>query len=283
MKIDELMTFSVLTATPDTSLAMAWRLMEDHRIRHLPVVSSGCLVGLVTDRDILSLSPATAIPHTQAELSVYMGTTPIESCMTQEVVTVQPEATLIVATQKMLDGRFGCLPVLDQGRLVGIITEIDLLRGYLTATTPSKRRMTVKDAMQDLLIIVTPEDMVSTAYQRMRGGIVRHLPILDDADKLIGVITDRDVRLAGDFGEVSLLASELTERFGMMTVNDLMTTQVVTVRTDTGLTEAAELFLIHKFGCLPVTRGDDTLEGILTVADLLGQFLDLTDSGRAKT
>lgn len=131
--------------------------------------------------------------------------------------------------------------------------------------------------MQEFLIIVTPEDLVSTAYQRMQGGIVRHLLMLDDTDKLIGVITDRDIRQIGDFGEVNLLAQDRSDRFGMMLVQDLMTTNVVTVRNNTALTVAAELFLTHKFGCLPVVCKDDTLDGIPTVADVLGLYIKPID------
>lgn len=279
MKVDEMMQYSVLTVAPTTSLALGWRLMEDHRIRHLPVISGGRLVGLVTDRDIRSASPSTASLHTQAEIVIHMETTPVQSCMTQDVITVSPEADIVLATQKMLDGRFGCLLVLEHDRLVGIITEIDLLRGYLTGAVPTQKRLVVQDVMQDLLILLTPEDLVSTAYQRMQGGIVRHLPVLDDEDKLVGVITDRDIRQAGVFGKVTVMTQELTEQFGMMTVNDLMTTQVVTVRSDTALTEAAELFLTHKFGCLPVVHDDRTLAGILTVSDLLGLYVEQTKSG----
>jgi CBS domain-containing membrane protein len=65
----------------------------------------------------------------------------------------------------------------------------------------------------------------------------------------------------------------------MMTVNEIMTTQVHTVRSDTAVTEAAELFLTHKFGCLPVVRSDDTLEGILTMTDLLRLCLATLNSG----
>src|SRR5690606_5128636 len=108
-----------------------------------------------------------------------------------------------------------------------------------------------------------------------------HLPVLDGADKLVGVITDRDIRQAGDFGEPYLPAQELTDRFQMMTVHDIMTTQVYAVRRDTALTEAAALFLTHKFGCLPVICGDHTLEGILTVADLLRLCVTMLESGRA--
>lgn len=277
MKAKEMMQSSVLTATPGMALALAWRLMEDHRIRHLPVVSDGHLIGLVTDRDIRRMSPSTETLHTQAEINLYLGTTTVAACMTRDVITVSPETDIARVTQKMLDGRFGCLPILAQDQLVGIITEIDLLRGYLAAS-PATRRIAIRDVMQDMLIIAAPEDLVSTAYQRMKGGHIRHLPIVDETDKLVGVLTDRDVRRAGDFREVTVLDQALTERFGMMTVDSLMTTQVVTVRSDTDLADAAERFLTHKFGCLPVVSEDSTLEGLLTVADLLGLYAKLVDS-----
>jgi CBS domain-containing protein len=186
MQVSEIMQYSVLTATPEMSLALAWRLMADHRLRHLPVLSDGRLIGLVSDRDIRSASPATNALHTQPEITIYMGTTPIQSCMTRDVITVSPEAEIGQATQKMLDGRFGCLPVLAQERLVGILTDIDLLRGYLAGSLAVNKSLIVADAMQDFLILLTPEDLVSTAYRRMQGGIVRHLPIVDEAGKLVG-------------------------------------------------------------------------------------------------
>jgi len=280
MTVNEMMQHSVLTATPKMSLAQAWRLMEDHRIRHLPVLSEGRLVGLVTDRDLRSAAPASASPSPEADVTLYLGTPPVESCMTRDVITVSPETDIILATQQMLDGRFGCLPVLAQERLVGILSEIDLLRGFLTGAAAMEKPLVVQDAMQDLLILVTPEDTVSTAYRRMQGGIVRHLPILDDEDKLIGVITDRDIRRAGVFGEATAPALEPTEPLAMITVNDLMTTAVVTVRPDTALAEAAECFLTHKFGCLPVIHEDDTLSGILTVTDLLSLYVQQLEAVR---
>ena len=273
MQVHNLMQYSVLTTTPNTALALAWRLMEDHHIRHLPVVSDGQIVGLVTDRDIRSAAPASAPLQTQAELTLYLETASVGAHMTRDVITVSPETDSIWATQRMLTGRFGCLPVLAQDRLVGIITEIDLLQGFLT----DKRlhtALTVQDAMQELLILVTPEDLVSTAYQRMQGGIVRHLPIVDEAERLVGVITDRDIRRATAFREAGAMAQEVIERRGIMTVSDLMTTQVITVQSGTPLADATELFLTHKFGCLPVIREDHTLLGILTVTDVLEVYIN---------
>ena len=282
MKVSEMMQHSVLTATPDMSLSLAWRLMEDHRIRHLPVLSEGRLVGLITDRDLRGAAPAAASPP-EAEVALYMGTTPVAACMTRNVVTVSPETDIILAAQHLLHGHFGCLPVMAQEKLVGILSEIDILRGFLLVEdVAANKGRVVEDAMQDLLILVTPEDLVSTAYQRMQGGIVRHLPIVDDEDKLVGVITDRDIRRAGAFGETSAMPAASDEPFGMMTVSELMTTPVVTVRPDATLAEAAEHFLTHKFGCLPVIRDDGALAGILTVADVLILYVQDLNAGRGR-
>ena len=114
----------------------------------------------------------------------------------------------------------------------------------------------------------------------MQGGIVRHLPVVDDEDKLAGVITDRDIRQAGVFGEAGATPPEPDEPFDMMTVHDLMTTPVVTVRPDATLAEAAEAFLTYKFGCLPVTYEDGAIAGILTVTDLLILYVQDLNAGR---
>lgn len=133
--------------------------------------------------------------------------------------------------------------------------------------------MQVRDCMQTTPITVTPEDMVSTAYQRMRGSRIRHLPVVNDDNQLVGVVTDRDMRQAAPSDEPHLAEHELTYLLDKMTVKDTMTAKVVTVRADTPLAEAGQIFLDKKFGCLPVVRDDNTLEGILTVTDLLDAYV----------
>ena len=128
------------------------------------------------------------------------------------------------------------------------------------------------------MITVAPEDLVRTAYQRMQGGRVRHLPVLDDMERLVGVITDRDVRRAGASDAPHLAEHELTYLLEKVTVHEIMTTQVHTVRGATAITESGGLLFAHKFGCLPVTRDDGTLEGMLTVTDLLRYYVEQHDA-----
>ena len=89
----------------------------------------------------------------------------------------------------------------------------------------------------------------------------------------MGIITDRDIRQAGASDEPHLAAHELTYLLEKMTVQELMTRQVVVVYRQTSVVEAAQLLLTQRLGCLPVVRVNNTLEGIITVTDLLHAYV----------
>uniref|UniRef100_UPI000B7FD670 CBS domain-containing protein n=1 Tax=Candidatus Entotheonella palauensis TaxID=93172 RepID=UPI000B7FD670 len=168
----------------------------------------------------------------------------------------------------------GCLPVVEHGQLAGIVTEIDLLKGFLAAAAPAGELMQVKDYMQPELYTMMPNDLVSVAYQRMQEAHIRHLPVIAGGPKLVGMVTDRDIRLAGASTAPHLATHELVHLLEKMTVNSIMTTPVHTVSPNTAVADAGQIFLDHKFGCLPVVRDHDTLEGILTVTDLLRAYVE---------
>jgi acetoin utilization protein AcuB len=100
MQSSDVMPRSVITAPPGMSLALAQRLMDDHRLRHLPVVQEGQLVGLVSDRDLRQARPSPTTILTPAERTYKMGTLAIATCRTREVVTVPPEADLVQGTRQ---------------------------------------------------------------------------------------------------------------------------------------------------------------------------------------
>ena len=133
--------------------------------------------------------------------------------------------------------------------------------------------MRVSDCMQTNPITITPDDLVSTAYQRMHGSKIRHLPVIEGEATLVGIVTDRDIRQAAASDEPHLAEHELTYLLDKMTVRDIMTTRVVTVRADTPIAEAGGILLHRKFGCLPVVDDSNTLQGIITVTDLLEAYV----------
>ena len=119
MTVDELMTRKLVTLPEDADLNRIDDLLKLHHIRHLPIVRDGKLVGLVTHRDLL---------RAQARKSAGHSVTAAEA-MTREVETLAPDTSVRHAIHRLLDGKFGCMPVVDaQGTLLGIVTETDLAR-----------------------------------------------------------------------------------------------------------------------------------------------------------
>jgi CBS domain-containing protein len=130
--VAELMTRDVETLSADDSLVLADTLMRRRRIRHLPVVRAGRLVGVVTHRDLLrAQAEITArIPVSDEERFVSLA---VGDLMTTDVKTASPDEPARDAAQRMLESKLGCLPVVDpEGQLVGIVTEVDFLRWAIT-------------------------------------------------------------------------------------------------------------------------------------------------------
>ncbi len=127
----EFMTREPVVLGQDARLRDAVELVMVRRIRHIPIVGPGGeLIGIVTDRDVKrSLpSPLSAIAAEEYELILE---TPVGRVMTREPHTVTPDTTLAQAVEKLLAVKVGGLPVVEDGKLRGIFTERDALRGYL--------------------------------------------------------------------------------------------------------------------------------------------------------
>lgn len=128
------MTKDVVTATPDTTLPEAHRLMTEHKIRRLPIIDrNGRLVGIVTRGDIRGAEPSAATSLSIWELNYLLARLKIAEIMTADPVTIRPEATIQEAAQLMMDKKISGLPVLGRnGQVVGIITESDIFRLIVT-------------------------------------------------------------------------------------------------------------------------------------------------------
>ena len=125
----DLMTEDLIALRNDDSLLAAKQTMEDARIRHLPIVDeAGAFVGLLTHRDLLaaSVSRLADIDATTQE-EIYAGI-PISEVMRSDVAMVTPELPLRQAAEVLLTQKYGCLPVVECGKLVGILTASDFIR-----------------------------------------------------------------------------------------------------------------------------------------------------------
>jgi len=129
MKVGDIMSTDVITLIEDETLAHAKSCMDRGRIRHLPVVRDGRLVGLVTHRDLLAASFSIFAEVEPAEQRRIFVTIPVTEAMHRDVVTVGPDDSVAEAARILLDNKYGCLPVVGRGgELLGIVTEADFLR-----------------------------------------------------------------------------------------------------------------------------------------------------------
>ena len=130
MLVNNRMIRDVVTALPGTSLADGLALMHERRIRHLPVVDAGRLVGIVSDRDLRGAAPPIGSLPEEQRLQ-FLRERRIAEIMKRDVVTVDPTTPIEEAARLMAARTIGALPVLEGDALVGILTASDLLRGFV--------------------------------------------------------------------------------------------------------------------------------------------------------
>jgi acetoin utilization protein AcuB len=135
------MTQEVATLAPETTAAEALALCREKRIRHLPVVEDGSLAGMVSDRDLRSATPALGDPERASALEKIL----VRDVMSREVFTAHPDDPIEQAANEMREKKLGCLPVVEDGELVGIITTSDVMEAlvYLVGAHEPGSRMEV--------------------------------------------------------------------------------------------------------------------------------------------
>jgi len=148
MLVRERMTPNPITITKQTTIASALQLMRENKVRRLPVMDGDKLVGIVTDRDLSEVSPSPATTLSIFELNYLLAKSKIGDILpkNQELITVEPDALLEEAALLMRDNKVGAVPVVEMGKLVGIITETNIFDAFvdIMGLRQSGYRITVK-------------------------------------------------------------------------------------------------------------------------------------------
>jgi acetoin utilization protein AcuB len=132
MLVGERMSAPVLTIDIDFTIHEALQTMRENGMRRLPVVDDdGKLVGLVSEKDLLDASPSGATSLSVWELNYLLSKINIGDIMTTDVITISEDTPLEEAARIMADNKIGSLPVVENGNVVGIITETDLFKIFL--------------------------------------------------------------------------------------------------------------------------------------------------------
>jgi acetoin utilization protein AcuB len=126
LKVRDVMTPNPVTISPEESLMEALQMMRLRKIRRIPVVSAGLLVGLLTEGDLKRAEPST-LSDTQEQFMAVMEGTQVNRIMIENLVTATPDMPLIDAARTLFKSKYGALPVLEGEKLVGILTDNDLI------------------------------------------------------------------------------------------------------------------------------------------------------------
>jgi CBS domain-containing membrane protein len=129
LKVKDVMSRDVRTVTRNDQLGVADKLMKDERIRHLPVIDeSGDVCAVVSQRDLFRGALLRALGYGSRAEETMLRQVVVKEAMSAELHTTAPETPVAEAARVMIERGIGCLPVLDAGKLVGIVTETDFVR-----------------------------------------------------------------------------------------------------------------------------------------------------------
>lgn len=131
LTVEDIMTPDPCCVEPDTPLGEAVRRMKQRRCRQLPVCDDeGQLVGVLSDRDVRLAVNSPFVLHERSDDVALLDNIPVEACMTPDPLTVDADAPAALAADMLREYKFGALPVMRGGDLVGIVSVSDILRSY---------------------------------------------------------------------------------------------------------------------------------------------------------
>ncbi len=181
MFVSHWMTRKVFTLSPEDSVTHAVKLMKERGIKHIPVVKGDRMKGIISDRDIKEFSPSKATALDMYELHYILAKTRVKELMKTKVVTTSPETPVEEAAMVMFDQGVGCLPVLEGGLLVGIISDRDIFRVLVDVTGVrhggNRIYLTLEDrpgSIKEVADIIRKNGFhlqsILTSYEKVREG-----------------------------------------------------------------------------------------------------------------
>ena len=252
------MSHRVLTVRPRDSTSLASQMMIWSGVRHLPVVEGESLVGILSDRDLLKLGGA-------------VGT--IADIMSKPR-SANPATTIDEAAAQMAAEKIDCLPVVEEGRLVGLVTSTDILadRGRLGDGNRRLAGPTAEDIMAWDLVSTTPGASLLDAVETMLVNDVRHLPVLDSDGQAIGIVSERDLRAAvGDLRDV--LDAPDHRNVIDARVESVMTPNPTSVPRDAPIEDVAAALVDQRIGAVLVIDDAERVVGVVSYIDVLAHLL----------
>ncbi len=276
--VADIMTNVPIVVEVPGSRSDAINVMVRNKLTGVPVVraADGMLVGIVSRKDVFN-------KFDEEQLSLIMK---------KDIITVSPEASISEVAKIFVEKRIHRIPVVEKGKLVGIITPTDLL----DEVKAKKTKMKAEDVINTTCVTAYVEDPLSYIIASMRVSKCVAFPVLDARGNLVGIITDRDLFIDQTEDKEALTAMGLDEStesligyrnvlplFYVATdkdipeehiVKDFMVKDPVTVFKKTSLSDVAKIMKQNDFGQIPVHGNKDELVGMIYDVDILAALIE---------
>ena len=277
--ISHLVKSAPITIREEDNLALVVQVMRWGEIRHLPVVRGDTPVGVISERDVF---------RHYAEVGNQAGPQhKVRAVMSTPAITIGADESIDAAIKLVIARRVGCLPVLEKNRLIGVVTRGDLLDrdagGDVEQPVIERRdepapQGTWTSVLVDAIMSPDPvtaaaEDSLRTIVDRMARQGIRHVPVLDGDRRVIGILSDRDVRTAIGNPMRALNPRDAIVRIEATRVSHAMSRAPLTIQAGTRLSHAAALFVDQKIGIVPVVDDRERLVGVVSYTDVLRAIL----------
>ncbi|MHC4308653.1 MAG: CBS domain-containing protein [Planctomycetota bacterium] len=317
-RVKDVMTKDVKTLTLDGTIEKCLKFMEENHVRHIPVVDSPTgkdespyFVGIVSQRDVFrQISPyAGKLGQTDSDSRALKQ--PLVQIVTRNPKSVSPETPIQEMISIMVDNHINMVPVLVDQNLVGIVTSTDILKLFirldkirqicskLEGTEQGRHFVellsgnsddvipalstvlrTVGDIMTERVACLDEEDSLAKVLEIMHKDKIRHVPIVNSQQKLVGIISDRDVlrylpclRLGADAFHDRLFDVAPNNAAIKQVLHDIIKRDVSCVLPSCDFYTAVKMLYEMNISCLPVTDEDKKLVGIVTVTDVMRGLL----------
>ena len=239
INVESIMTVKPVVVSPDQPVSSAAATMNELGVRHLPVTDGETLLGILSSKDLIK--PGSSVSE----------------IMTADPASASPTDDVTHAAATMAAMKVSCLPVLQDEKLVGIVTSFDLLKALknelASHSRPDEEPVTLQAILTPDPIVISPETSVQEAASLMADNEFRHLPVVAD-NQVVGVISTQDIRP------------------GELKVADVMAKNPTTATPDTTVELAASTLTFKKVSCLLVMT-DGALQGIVTTYDLFDALI----------
>ena len=318
----DIMTKDIKMLTLDDTVETCDKFMKDNEIRHVPVMDTSVekeekpyFVGIISGRDIdRQLSPYVGkIGEEDADQKALRQQ--LTQIVTRQPKSASPETPIPHMIATMVDNHVDMIPILADGELVGIVTVSDIIKIFVRLNTIrqlctneekqqkrprladlasgssldlaaliSSAVQTVEDSMTEQVTCLEKNDNLGKAVEIIQKGNFRHVPIVDEQRRLVGIVSDRDILrhlpsakrepasqtevFRGDLFGVSSKDPSLKVR-----ITDVMTRDVVSVLPNCSFNNAVKTLHEKRVSCLPVLNSEKEIQGIVTVSDVLRTML----------